>query len=145
MATYIQLNECIEGLSVHCTTRRWEWKGPRKHPITGKRMTLYSADRNSEAVIVKAIDEPADNETKKNTAHFHREIGDTLKADALRVYVKKIQKITATVKEGVSGRHGANIVHTTDHTIAEINVPLSNQLKIAGMGPNMIKEKNNED
>lgn len=140
MGIYIAVGEVIEGAAVDCITRRWDWKGPKKHPITGKRMTLYISDRNSDASITKERPAPDDEEMRNKTSHFHRSLGDTLKADAMSIYVDKMTKITPNVKEGVTHRHGANIAHLTSHTIAEIRTPIDNQKKALGMGPHKLTE-----
>lgn len=135
MGVYCATGDTIEGLSVDCVTRRWDWKGPKKHPLTGKRMTLYITDRNSEATVIKSIGEYDDPDLRQKTAHFHRTEGDTIKADAASVYIDRLTKITPVVKEGVTGRHGANIVHSTRHTIAEVRTPLDTMKKLLGMTP----------
>ena len=141
MGVYCAVGDVIEGLAVDCTVRRWDWKGPKKHPITGKRMTLYVTDRNSEAIVTKCKPEYEDEVLKKATKHFHRIEGDKLKADALSVYIDKPTKIQPIVKEGVTARHGANIVHSTDHTIAEIRTPLDTMRKLLGLTSSTLKLK----
>lgn len=101
-------------------------------------MTLYVTDRNSEASIVKVIAEPEDLDLKEKTKHFHRTKGDKLEADSLSIYVNKMQQITPNVKEGVSGRHGAHVIHITEHTIAEIKTSLDTFKKRLGYSNNLI-------
>lgn len=135
MGTYCAAGDVIEGLVVDCQVRCWNWKGLKKHPLTGKRMTLYTTDRNSDATVRKTKPEYDDENIKEQTKHFHRIVGDTLKADALSVYIDKLSKIQPEVKEGISGRHGAQLIHSTWHTIAEIRTPLDNARKRLGMTP----------
>lgn len=137
MAVYINIGEVIEGKTIDCTTRKWLWKGLKKHPVTQKRMTLYVTDRNSVASIIKAIDVSLEEEIMEKTKHFHRQIDDKLEADSLSVYVNKKQLITPNVKEGTSGRHGAQIIHITEHTIAEIKTPLETFKKLLGLSNNL--------
>jgi len=140
MAIYINVGEVIEGKTIDCTAKKWLWKGLKKHPITQKRMTLYVTDRTSSASIIKTIDEPTDEKLKEMTKHFHRMEDDKLEADSLSVYVNKIQQITPIVKEGISGRHGAQIIHITEHTIAEVKTPLETFKKLLGYSNNLITE-----
>ena len=140
MAVYIKPGEIIEGKTVDCIARRWDWKGLKKHPITQKRMTLYVTDKNSSASIIKVINIELDEELASKTKHFHRMKDDQLKADALSVYVDKIQRVNHETKEGVSGRHGANRMYFTDHTIAEIKTSLDTYKKLLGYSNNLAIE-----
>ena len=104
-------------------------------------MTLYVTDRNSTAEIVKSRPEPTEQSLKKETAHFHRAVGDILQADALSIYVDQIRQIRPVVKKGASHRHGASYVQTQEHTIAEIKVSLEVFKKLLGYSHNVQLEK----
>lgn len=124
MATYINSGDIIEGGSIICHVRWSDKRGLKKHPITQEALYLYVTDRNSEAEIIKTIDPPDDFELRTKTQHFHRELGDKLKADSLSIFVKKFNAIRIQVKEGISARHGAQILNIPYKTIAEIKTPL---------------------
>ena len=140
MNKYINLGDTIEGNSVSFEIRKWIFKGLKKHPITQKRMTLYTSDKNSNAEVITGREEPEDEELKQKTSHFHRNVGDTLQADALTIYVDNIRKIKPSVSEGATHRHGAQYTTTKDHTISHIKVPLANFNKILGFSNNEIEE-----
>lgn len=140
MAIFENINDTIEGLKVDCVTRRFERKGLKKHPIYKTIMFLFSCDRNSSANIKEAF--PKDKKQLDGTEHYHREEGDGLKCDAMSVYVNQLKPVVPIVKEGVSGRHGASLIHTNKHTIASIKVPLQNVMTRLGLGSqNKIEKK----
>lgn len=132
MAIFENVNDTIEGQKVDCTTRRFERKGLKRHPVYQKIMFLFSCDRNSSALIKEKM---ADTHMPPEGAScYHRNEGDELKCDAMSVYVNQIKPVVPIVKEGVTGRHGASKIHTTKHTIASIRVPLQNVLTRLGLG-----------
>lgn len=139
MAIFENVNDTIEGKKVDCTTRRFERKGLKKHPVYGTVMFLFSCDRNSSAEIVEAF--PDSYECKEGTEIYHRAEGDGLKCDAMSVFVNQLKPVVPIVKEGVSGRHGASLIHTTRHTIATIKVPLQNVMSRLGLGSRKIIER----
>lgn len=132
MATYNDIGDVIEGLAIDGRTRRWQAKGLVKNNKYNKTMKLFSCDRNSHAVVSGIIPEPLDDEIKTNTASFHREIGDSLTADAIDVWTDIKGKVSIKVEEGVSARHGATIFYSRGHSIAVIRTPLQNLLKKLG-------------
>lgn len=138
MAKYIDVGDTIEGNSIYFMVRKWTFRGLKKHPITDKTMTLYVSDKNSTAEIMESRPEPEDDDLKSKTAHFHREIGDILQADALSIFIANKRKITPKVDEGASHRHGAQFVATKDHTISEIKVPHNGFKKLLGYSSNQI-------
>lgn len=132
MTVYENVNDTIEGQKVDCVTRRFERKGLKRHPAYDKVMFVFSCDRNSSAEVVEAV--PAELAEAPGTEFFHRMVGDCLKCDAMSVYVNQKKPVVPVVKEGVSGRHGASLIHTTNHTIASIKVPLQNVMKRLALG-----------
>lgn len=138
MAKYINIGETLEGNCISCVVRKWTWRGLKKHPITNKLMSLYVTDKNSTAEIIASCPEPSDEAMREKTAHFHREIGDVLEADALSVYIDDKRRVTPDVVKGASHRHGANKVQKRKHAIAEIKVPLDTLKKLLGYSANQI-------
>ena len=135
MGTYTDVGDTIEGKAVDVQTRKLLKKGLKKHPITNETMMLYSCDRNSNAEVKAAMEIEEEDE---RTAHFHREVGDALNADAISVFVDFTHKsITGKVKEGASARHGAIFFTTGKHTISTIRTPLQNLLKSLGYTSNI--------
>ena len=135
MATYNNIGNTIEGLALEGRTRRWQPKGLVKHNKYNTAMKWYSCDRNSNAVVTAVIPDPEDDILKKETAEFHRSMGDSLTADAIDVWTEVKGKVSTYVEEGVSGRHGATIFSTKGHSIATIRTPLQNLLKKLGYTP----------
>ena len=135
MAKYIGFGETVEGAATDLCSRKWVQKGPKKHPVTNKTMFLYVGDRNTSVEVTKAIGEPEDEELKAKTAHFHRNVGDTLHADSISVFIDSRRGINFITKEGVSGRHGANLASTNTQTIATIKTPLAIFMKALSYTP----------
>lgn len=142
MAEYIAFGETIEGNAVDFTVRALYKKGLVEHPLTKKTMYRYSADRNATGTITKIRPEPTEEDIKKATEHFHRALGDKLKADALDFYTEGFRPIKFIVQEGVTGRHGAQLGSSKSHTIASIKTPLPTHNRTLGhTAKKAIKEK----
>lgn len=125
MAEFIALGETVEGAASSLCARKWEKKGLKIHPETKKRMLHCVGDRNSSVKVTKESEEVYDQDTQNATSHYHRNVGDLIKADSVDVYVDA-KRIDFKTKEGVSGRHGANLIDINKHTIGTIRVPLNN-------------------
>ena len=141
MGKYINIGDTIEGEQVQCVVRKWVWQGLKRHPKCPKPCTLYTTDRNSEAVVVKSPQ-------KQYVEGSHTDVGDTVVGDSLSVYVANSRKIKPDVIErnkdkevSASGRHGANVVKSKDHTIASVKVPFKNLERMLGMSNNPKIEK----
>ena len=120
MATLINEGDTLLAKHLDGNSRKIEWKGIRKHPVTKKNMTLYECDRNSYAeIITKCIDE-----VMPGTESYYRDEGDSLEADAISIYVETFKKETFEVKECVSGRHGAKLFKFRKNSISTIKTPL---------------------
>lgn len=139
MSEYITPGAMVEGQKTRLTARKINFKkrSLQKHEITNKMMVSYSMDRNcSVEVIEKFI--LSDEEKKQRLPYqIYGEVGDILKADAIRFYVDGIRDLLGgKVKEGVSHRHGATVVDCPHHAIAKIQVPLQVHLNLLGMTAN---------
>ena len=132
MTVFIKAGDTIEGNEVRVQTRKWTPGSLVRHAAVNKQMMRYSADRNSSAEVIKASPQPESPKIKEATASYHREVGDSLTCDSMKVYVDNKRMIRTEHVGGVTHRHGAQIVETKDHTIATISTPLENlQKKIA--------------
>lgn len=129
MAKFVKTGDTIEAEHTNAHSRKIEWKGPRRHPITNELMMLYECDRNSFAEVVKECTD----ETREETAHFHRCLGDKLEADGISVYIKSKRKTRVVVDEGVSARHGAQFIYLRERNISTIKTPLSCLRKCLGL------------
>lgn len=125
MAEYIDVGDTIEAEHIDACSRKVEWKGLKRHPITNELMTLYECDRNSTAVIVKECINTYEDDLIELTRHFKRDLGDTLKADAISIYTRTKRKQRIEVKEGVSGRHGAQFIYLREKSISCIKTSLN--------------------
>ncbi|GHT01427.1 hypothetical protein AGMMS49525_02110 [Bacteroidia bacterium] len=130
MSKFINIGDTIEAEHANACVRKLEWKGPRKHPITNECMMLYESNRNSNVEIVKVYA----GEIKKGTEHFHRNMGDILEADSISIYVDSTRREKSDVKEGVSARHGAQLIDIRKRSISTIKYPLHNLFKCLGLG-----------
>lgn len=134
MATYIEPGETIEGDAVDISVRKWTVGTLVEHPVVKKKMMRYSSDWNSKAKIAKVhvVSDSEDPEVVEKTKDYHRQVGDALNCDSMKVYVDNKRVIREKHEGGTTHRHGSGSVSTSDHTIATISTPLANlQKKIA--------------
>lgn len=131
MAIYINEGETIEGMKADVIARRTEWKGLKREPITGKLMTLYELDRNCSVEITEAMELDADGKSLREQLGIHGEIGDKIQGDAIKLWVDiKRNALKFNTKEGVSGRHGANLASTSKRTIGKLKYSFDNYKRL---------------
>lgn len=131
MAIYIKEGEIIEGKKTAVVARRAEWKGLKEEPITGKKMTLYELDRNSSVEITEALQLNEEEILIRKQMNVHGEVGDTIKGDAIRLWVdSKRNSLKFDTKEGVSGRHGANLASTNKRTVSKLKYSFENYKRL---------------
>lgn len=131
MAIYIKEGEIIEGKKAAVIARRAEWKGLKEEPITGKKMTLYELDRNSSVEITEALQLNKEEILIRKQMNVHGEVGDTIKGDAIRLWVdSKRNSLKFDTKEGVSGRHGANLASTNKRTVSKLKYSFENYKRL---------------
>lgn len=132
MAEFIRSGEIVEGAKCDICTRASNWKGLRNDPITNKPMSVYELDRNCRVEVTERLDltnASADEMLKRKALCVHGDVGDTLIAEAITVYIDCRRKQKFQVKEGISGRHGAMLMSTKSRTIGIIKYPLDNLIK----------------
>ena len=131
MAIYIKEGEIIEGKKAAVIARRAEWKGLKEEPITGKKMTLYELDRNSSVEITEALQLNEEEILIRKQMNVHGEVGDTIKGDAIRLWVdSKRNSLKFDTKEGISGRHGANLASTNKRTVSKLKYSFENYKRL---------------
>lgn len=131
MDIYIKEGEIIEGKKADVIARRAEWKGLKEEPITGKKMTLYELDRNSSVEITEALQLNEEEILIRKQMNVHGEVGDTIKGDAIRLWVdSKRNSLKFDTKEGVSGRHGANLASTNKRTVSKLKYSFENYKRL---------------
>ena len=131
MAIYIKESEIIEGKKADVIARRAEWKGLKEEPITGKKMTLYELDRNSSVEITEALQLNEEEILIRKQMNVHGEVGDTIKGDAIKLWVdSKRNSLKFDTKEGVSGRHGANLASTNKRTVSKLKYSFENYKRL---------------
>ena len=131
MDIYIKEGEIIEGKKAAVVARRAEWKGLKEEPITGKKMTLYELDRNSSVEITEALQLNEEEILIRKQMNVHGEVGDTIKGDAIRLWVdSKRNSLKFDTKEGVSGRHGANLASTNKRTVSKLKYSFENYKRL---------------
>ena len=131
MDIYIKEGEIIEGKKAAVVARRAEWKGLKEEPITGKKMTLYELDRNSSVEITEALQLNEEEILIRKQMNVHGEVGDTIKGDAIKLWVdSKRNSLKFDTKEGVSGRHGANLASTNKRTVSKLKYSFENHKRL---------------
>lgn len=131
MAIYIKEGDIIEGKKADVIARRAEWKGLKEEPITGKKMTLYELDRNSSVEITEALELNEEDKKIREDLNVHGNVGDKIQGDAIRLWVdSKRNSLKFNTKEGISGRHGANLVSTNKRTVSKLKYSFDNYKKL---------------
>lgn len=135
MAEFIRESEMVEGKKCFVSARRIEFKkgGLRKDPITNKNMVLYELDRNCSVEVTESLNLTAEEQQIRAELCVHGNVGDKIQGDAIRLYADtKRDSLKPIVKEGQSGRHGANLVETNIRTIGRIKTPFSVYNRLLG-------------
>lgn len=124
MNKYICPGDTIEGDEVHVVSRKILPLSMVRHSAVKKNMYVYNTDRNSTASVEKTHQVSENEDVQKETAEYHRNIGDTLQCDGLKVFADQRRPNKIEHTEGVTGTHGANFTTFKVHTIAKIQTPL---------------------
>lgn len=124
MTKFVDFGETIHANHTDVQSRKILKKGPREHPDTKECMMLYECDRNSYTEVVKECCD--DDKNKSCASGYHSCLGDCLEAYAISVYVRSRKMLRTEVKEGVTGRHGAQFIYPRDYAISTIKTPLEN-------------------
>lgn len=144
MAKLIKHGDTIVAKHTDGHTRKYNWKGPKRHPKLKKIMTLYECDRNSYAEVIKECDDQ--NILSQLDDSYNRSLGDCLDADAISMYIDtKGKKVDFEVEGGATGRHKANSFKLRQLSICCIKTPLHNLeksiLKLEQPSTSKIEEK----
>lgn len=134
----------VEGQKTKITARKIQFKKQslQKHEITKKLMVTYTMDRNCSVEVIESIPLSEKERKYREPLQLYGNVGDVLKADAIRLYVAGIRdSLTGTVKEGVTGRHGATIINCNNHAIAKIQTPWQGHMRILGLTANSTELK----
>lgn len=138
MDEYVQPGEIIEASKCGVYSRKIEWKGLKREPITNQLMTLYELDRNCSAEIVEAICLDPEELKIRQKLCVHLNVNDKIKGKAIRLYVKsKRNDLKIEIQEGTSSRHGASLANTRVRTVGIIKYSFDNYNKFL-----MINNKN---
>ena len=124
MAKMIELGKSIIAAHTDGHTRKYQWKGLRRHPVLKKRMTLYECDRNTFAEIVKECKD--EDVLSMIDTSYSRTEGDCLEADAISIYVDSVRKEKFKKMSAVSGRHSASEIRLRNLNVCTIKIPLRN-------------------
>ena len=141
MTKFITPGDLIEGKKCHVVTRKYETKRLQRDPITKKPMLLYELDRNCRVEITECLQLSEDDLNLRVQNHVGLELGDCIEGDAIQMYVDCVRPIKFIVKEGQSGRHGANLVDTKKRTIGKLKYNIAGFNKLLGYSPNYTIEK----
>ncbi len=133
MTKFVDIGDTIEAEHADAVSRVIKWKGLKAHPVTKDLMMLYECDRNSFIEATKVC---------SPFQICECQIGDQLEADAISVYIKTKRKLRTYVKEGISGRHGAQLMDIRNRSISTIKTPLPNLMKCLGVKRGVAGDKN---
>lgn len=142
MTKYVGFGETIHAEHTDVHSRKILKKGPRVHPFTKEWMMLYECDRNSYAEVVKECCD--DDKSRECAKSYHDCLGDCLEAFSISVYVRSRKMLPTQVKEGVTGRHGAQFIYPRDYAISTIRTPLVNLEKSIMARKQQLLENKNE-
>ncbi len=136
---YIDFNDTVEGAKCDVAARKQTFRrgGLVKDPIANKIVSTYSLDKNATVEVIESLSLTEEELTYRKEKNIHNNVGDTIVADAIKLYVQGVGNcLKFDVKEGVSGRHGAQLTRTKHRTIGTIQVPLAIYAKRLGYSPN---------
>lgn len=120
--------------------RKIEWKGTRKHPVTKQNLMLYECDRNTLLKITQAHT----GELPEGAEKFYKEVGDEIEAYSVSMYVDSLRREKFPVKEGVTARHGAQMIALRKYNISTIKTPLPNFKEIVLKKVALLENKNKQ-
>lgn len=141
MATYISPGDTIEGDAIEVVARKIVPTSAVKRSDVKKTMFGYYTDRNSWAKVTKTHI-PDDDEVIINaTIDYHRNVGDELECDGLKVYADQRRPVRICHTEGVTSTHGANMASFAVHTIARIQTPIQTLQKAIALLDNSTKKQ----
>lgn len=141
MTKYIRPGDLVEGKKCHVMARKYVFKRLQKDSITNKNMVMYELDRNCCVKVTECLKLPEKELKLRLQNNVGLELGDCVMGDAIQMYVDTCRPVTFTVKEGESGRHGANLVDTTKRTIGKLKYNFAGLNKLLSQSPNPITEK----
>ena len=121
MNKYITPGEFVDGKKCAVVTRKADFKGPHRDPLTNSIMMLYELSRNCSVEITQEHGEDIE-----RLPNVHYLVGDILEAGAIQLWVDtKRNNVDFVVKESVTATHGANLANTKKRTIGQIKYPRS--------------------
>jgi len=120
MADFYQKGESIEASKSVIYGRIIRFEASINDSVLGL-STSYKTDKNSSAVIAKALSIEEQKYLKSKSSHLSKD--DKIVADSITFFVSGKRKIKITVQEGVSSTHGGQFASPDRHTFATINVP----------------------
>ena len=128
MAKLIAPGDTIIGKHTDGHTRKWDWKGLKKHPVLNRNMTLYECSLNTYAEIVKECEQ--EELSDECNEKYNHNLGDSVDASAVSIYVDSKRKHQFKLEAGISSRHKANMFSFRDLSVCTISIPLSNLVKL---------------
>ena len=128
MSKYIKPGEFVDGKKCAVVTRKYDFKGPHRDPLTNSIMMLYELSRNCSVEVTQKHDDDIERITG-----VHYIVGDIIEAESIQMWVDtKRDNVGFVVKEGVTATHGANLADTKKRTIGTIKYPRSVFDKLLG-------------
>lgn len=140
---FVKPGDIVEGAHCDVAARRFDWKGPKRDPITNELMTLYVLDRNCSVEVTKEMvfTDNADAQLRKDL-NVHMQLGDKIRAEKIQLYVKSIKNdLSFEVKEGVTSTHGAHLANISKRTIGIIQYALKAHMNLFFNSNESIKKK----
>lgn len=128
MAKLIGPGDTIIGKHTDGHTRKWDWKGLKKHPVLNRNMTLYECSLNTYAEIVKVCEQ--EELSDECIEKYNHNLGDSVNADAISIYVDSNRKEKFNLEARISGRHKAQAFSFRNLSVCTISIPLRNLAKL---------------
>lgn len=124
--------DMIEGAKCDICTRKYDFKGLQKDPITNTPMVKYELSRNSHVEVTKVMAYSEEEREKRDSLKVHYNLGDKICAESITVYLSSLTKVNFKNTEGVSHTHGANLYSSKERVVGVIKYPFNNLLKSLG-------------
>ncbi|MBR4801416.1 MAG: hypothetical protein IK041_01245 [Bacteroidales bacterium] len=124
--------DIIEGAKCDICTRKYDFKGLQKDPITNTPMVKYELSKNGSVEVTKEMTYSKEEREKRDSLNIHYKLADKIRAEAITVYINTLTKVDFKDTEGVSHTHGANIYSSKESVVGVIKYPFNNLSKALG-------------
>lgn len=130
MSEFVCTGDMVEGARSSIYTRKEEWKGLQRDPITNLPMVKYELSKNCSVEVSEKLVLTPEEDGLRAKFPLHGEVGDKLKAKSITVYINQRKKLGDPEVVSSSGRHEGRLYYPENRTNGVIKYPFDNLRKI---------------